>query len=514
MKRIFKKSLITILSTIAISTNITVLTSCNDMLKLNNTDSTSEESNKDIEIETNENNKNNNIETSNNDLNNNESNNNEITSNTVLEIPSYLIDSQGLLYELQTNLTYSVRVGRATNLSKITIMDSYKGLKVASIAESGFQSCYNLTTITIPDSITTISDYAFNDCINLTSINIPNSVGYIGDDAFAGCSNLNSATLGNNVYYIADKAFADCTNLKKISIPESVTTIGSEVFLNCTSLEYNTYNNAYYIGNDNNKFMMLIKACNTNINSCTINANCKFILENSFAECSKLKSITFNEGLLNISDKAFSNCEKLSIIIFPNSLLSIGEYAFENCYNLVSITLGTNINYIDYYAFHWCYSLLEVINKSTYNFSCERYMGPRYEKNEGESDIVNINDYLFYGKSFIRYIGDDTNLVLPESYNGETYGLLIHSFNECHDITSIVIPLSVTKIDYAVFGNCTKLKSIYYKGTYNDWSNMSIDEYCYLNFSQTTIYYYSDTKPTDTSYNYWHYVDGVATPWE
>ena len=99
-----------------------------------------------------------------------------------------------------------------------------------------FYNCSNLTSITIPNSVTSIGSSAFYGCSSLTSITIGNSVTSIGSYAFYGCSSLTSITIGNSVTSIGWDAFSYCSNLTSITIPNSVTSIGSSAFHNCSNL--------------------------------------------------------------------------------------------------------------------------------------------------------------------------------------------------------------------------------------------------------------------------------------
>ena len=175
--------------------------------------------------------------------------------------------SEGLEYTLSYDGTYSVTgIGTCTD-SDIIIPETYEGKSVTSIRSYAFSGCSSLTSITIPDSVTSIGDYAFENCTSLTSVTIPDSVTSIGDDAFDGCNNL----------------------------------------------AYNEYDNCYYLGNDENPYLVLIKARDTSVTSCTINENTKIILDDAFYYCTSLTSITIPDSVTSIGSYAFWGCDSLAI---------------------------------------------------------------------------------------------------------------------------------------------------------------------------------------------------------
>ena len=105
-----------------------------------------------------------------------------------------------------------------------------ENIPVTTIGGSAFNSCSNLTSVVIPNSVTTIGSCAFSGCSSLTSVVIPNSVTTIGDYAFSGCSSLTSVVIPNSVTTIGSCAFSGCSSLTSVVIPNSVTTIGSYAF--------------------------------------------------------------------------------------------------------------------------------------------------------------------------------------------------------------------------------------------------------------------------------------------
>ncbi len=275
------------------------------------------------------------------------------------------------------------------------------------------QLCYcldKLTSVTIPNSVTSIGFSAFSRCSGLTSITIPNSVTSIGGGAFSDCSSLTSITIPNSVTSIGRFIFSDCSSLTSITIPNSVTSIGYNAFSGCFSLT-----------------------------SITIPNSVTSIGEQAFSLCSSLNSITLPNSVTSIGSSAFYWCSSLTSIAIPNSVTSIGKQAFSGCSSLSSIVVETGNTTYD--SRDKSNAIIETAT-NTLVIGCKNTIIP--------NSVTSIGDYAFSGCSSL------TSITIPESVMTIEH----HAFSDCSSLNSITLPNSVTSIGDNAFYWCSSLQSI------------------------------------------------------
>ena len=150
--------------------------------------------------------------------------------------------TEGILYGISTDGTYAEVIGYTGTATRVRIAEEYQGLPVKEIYQEAFKNL-NITSVVIPDSVTSIGNSAFYSCDSLTSVTIPDSVTSIGERAFYECRSLMSVTIGDSVTSIGKYAFYNCTSLTSLIIPNSVKSIGKRAFWFCNSLTSVTFAN-------------------------------------------------------------------------------------------------------------------------------------------------------------------------------------------------------------------------------------------------------------------------------
>ena len=425
-------------------------------------------------------------------------------------------------YEVESDGTVTITSCDKSAQGAITIPSQIDGKPVTSIGRYAFRYCIDLTSITIPNSVTSIGSSAFENC-SLTSITIPDSVTSIGAAAFQYCVSLTSVTIGNGVTSIGDSAFGGCS-LTSITIPDSVTSIGNYAFKHCSSLTSITIpDSVTSIGSG------AFEGCSS-LTSITIPDGVTSIGDSAFFGCSSLTSITIPDSVTSIGDSAFFGCSSLNQInvdtantayssvngvlfnknktelikypagkadtsyTIPNSVTSIGSGAFEGCSSLTSITIPDGVTSIGDSAFDGCSSLNQ-INVDTANTAYSSENGVLFNKDKTElirypeckaDTSYSIPDGVTsIGYRALKDCKSLTSITIPDSVTSIGSG----AFEGCSSLTSITIPDGVTCIGWCAFSNCSGLASIALPN-----SIISIGIYAFINCTALKDVFYSGTE--------------------
>ena len=320
------------------------------------------------------------------------------------------------------NYAFNSAFSGCTGLTSVTIPDS-----VTSIGSAAFKGCTGLTSVTIPDSVTSIGSYAFSDCDKLQDIYITDiaawcNISGLDDLMYSGTSNKNlyinnelatSITIPNGVTAIPSYAFCGCTGLTSVTIPDSVTSIGSAAFADCTGLT------SVIIGNSVTR-----------------------IGDYVFYGCNGLTSVTIPDSVTSIGYQAFCNCSGLTSVIIPNSVTSIGHYAFYGCSGLTSVIIPNSVTSIGYSAFSGCTGLTSITIPDS---------------------VTSIGNLAFSECTGL------TSIVIP---NGVT-SIGNSAFYDCTELTSVTIGENVKNIPSYAFSGCTRLTNIKFNGTTAQWKAIS-----------------------------------------
>ncbi|MBQ4603430.1 MAG: leucine-rich repeat protein, partial [Clostridia bacterium] len=296
-----------------------------------------------------------------------------------------------------------------------------------------FYNCSALVNVVIPDSVTNIGNSAFYNCSALVNVVIPDSVTNIGNSAFRSCVGTAELKIGNGVTNIGSNAFNNCSGIATLDLGESVTNIGVNAFYGCVSLV-----------------------------DVTIPDSTTAIGNGAFYGCTSLANLYLGDELAKIGEQAFYNCTSLKAVVIPASITSIGNNAFFNCYSVQSYTVDIdNVAYAsDSYGVLLNKEMSTLLNYPAGNTRKE-YKFPE--------TVTNIGSYAFYKASYLKVIDAmSSELAVIADYG---------AFYECTSLTDVYFPKTLSSVGYEAFYNSSSNMTAHYKGSEEEWENVSISSH-------------------------------------
>lgn len=345
-----------------------------------------------------------------------------------------------------------------------------------AIANGAFNKQSNLTSVVLPNGLTSIGDRAFAGT-SLTQVTIPASVTDIGSEAFNDAKKLASVTFNEGLKTIGDSAFDGCSLLNTVALPNSLTKLGKSAFL--------------YAGRD----------AATADGTLTIGGGLTEIPERAFMGMSKtggavaipsgivsigtyafyntgFSSVSIPDGVTTIGASAFASTKQLKAVTLPGSVSTLGNNVFQSS-GIASATLNGTFTKIPESTFSGCDALTEITWQKTITEIGEKAFQSADALDEIDlTGIVHIGAYAFNpdssnvsnGVSKVTFweglltIGDFAfadapitgELVLPSTLT--TIGS--QAFKGCKKITKVNIPGSVETFSSSAFRECSALQEV------------------------------------------------------
>ena len=351
---------------------------------------------------------------------------------TNVEGLSYDFCVDGIYYKKTSSSTVEVTYKDIMNnvyTGSVTIPSTVKvnnvTYKVTAIGIYAFYMCKNLTSVTIPNTVTIIDGCAFEGCSGLTSVEIPNSVTYLGIDAFARCTGLVNMVIPNSVTEIDQLAFSNCTSMTKLTIGSGVTSIAAKAFNGCSALTSVT--------------------CLANTPPTMKNSNC-------------FDSSTYGNATLYVPGGVLNSYKSAD---WWRMFTTISALQFDFCVNGIYFKKTSNntveVTYKD--SNYKSYSGNVTIPSSI-------TVGGSYYK------VTAIGSYAFYMSSGL------TNVYMPKTIAT----IDACAFEKCIALTNVNIPDQVTTLGIDAFSSCTALNSVIIPN-----SVTTIDDLAFYNCSAMTF---------------------------
>lgn len=427
---------------------------------------------------------------------------------TLLSYPAGKKDTSYVVPESVKSIGVCAFVG--ADLSSLTLPQD-----LTSIGWGAFEACRNLTSVTIPDSVTNIGFAVFRACSSLTSVTIPWRMTKVEEQAFSGCGKL------TDVYYTGSQARWDRIEVSGNNEPllnatihfEAASPVGTGscgenltwsvdgdgiLTISGTGAMWD-YEDVESEGGGWRTSAPWYDYAPTEL---VFKEGVTQIGKSAFCGCDFKGSVTLPKGLTQIGAGAFLNCFNLTGVTIPQGVTSIGDNAFLNCRNLTSVVIPEGVTSIGVRAFGACYGLTSVtIPKSVTSIGEPAFSGclNNIFVDEGNASYSSVDGVLFNKDhtTLIAYPANraDTAYKIPEGVTSignwafQTCWYLTdvtipesmtsignYAFAWSDELNAITIAKSVTSIGKGAFSYCTGLKDVYYTGSRTQWKNIKIED--------------------------------------
>ena len=391
-----------------------------------------------------------------------------------------------------------------TRLLTLVLPDS-----LTAIGARAFENCARLVSVTVGRGLTTVGAYAFRGCRNLYEI-VDTGNAHLtleaGKIAYGGLTE-NAAVIAAETSIVTDGDYLWMTQGSKryllgytgaettLTLPASYVSGGSYViapyaFANAAVTDVTLGSSVSRIGVNAFEGSALEKiTLNASLTAIGSHAfaytplrevvfqgyQCKTIGDAAFRGCENLITLDIWGAQATLGFACFADCVSLTEVTFSSApgatqnfaVSSVGAYCFENCISLTHLTFPYSVTSFGKYWYAGCRNLQEIINPSTASIG-DLNNTNSVVKNKNtlpSSTKITVKDgFLFYdGRTLVGYVGDATDLVLPEISGG--YAIGAYAFWGRTELTSIKIAASVTSIGDYAFAGCTSLTSVYLSGS-------------------------------------------------
>ncbi|MBO6217054.1 MAG: leucine-rich repeat domain-containing protein, partial [Prevotella sp.] len=401
-------------------------------------------------------------------------------------------EKDSLRYTLNTDGTATVSSCLYLSTSEITIPqnvnDGTQDYTVTKIGDSAFYGKSFVTSVTFPSTLTTFGRYSFSRT-GLTSVVIPEGVTTLTFELFSYCDQLTSVTIPEGVTTMERGVFYEDDLLNGVVLPSTLTTIGYHAFGRCIGLTAITIPaNVSVI--DAYAFQYCSNLETVDLKPQTMTT----IGQNAFDSCEKLTAFHVPEGITTLGQEVFYGCKAMQELSLPSTLTSIGYRTFYNCISLPSVTIPEGVTTIGNEAFRYCKLLGGDITLPAALTSLGSYAFAGCENVERVTFLGN-NDVTMPGESQFSSMKKLKSVKLPDNLSTITTSMFFGcnqlqsidlsrltatvispwAFRLCQALASVQLPPGTATIGNEAFAYCENLTAISFPSTLKSIGNNAFD---------------------------------------